>query len=411
MKHKKQTVVSCSFVLLLTVLSILNISLIGFSYLSVNLRKSSSRDYWPTNSWLTSTPAEQGMSSSRLNDMIDEIESSYTGAHSVIIVKNGYMVLEQYFGKTYDSEKKHMLQSVTKSFTSTLIGIALHEGYINNIRQKVVDFFPDYTISNLDARKKTMTLEDLLTMTAGFDWDEHSLPYTDPNNSLTAMHQSLDVVQHVLDTTMAYEPGEIWVYNSGASILLGAIIQQVSGYTTLQFAKKYLFEPLGISDVLWLPASGGWYHTGGGLYLRPPDMVKLGYLYLNNGIWDGKEIISKDWVENATQTRYYPYMTKTTGYGYQWWTIPKYDIYCARGAYGQYIYVSPENDLVVGFNAYFNKEYPLVDALLYKYILPALSPDEPSDDYPTAVIIIVLIIAVVFVISIGTYLIRKKKRT
>jgi CubicO group peptidase (beta-lactamase class C family) len=231
------------------------------------------------------------MDSQQLNNVDGYVNSSDLAIDSVIVVRHGYIVHELYTGY-WTRELEHHLYSVTKSVTSILIGIALDKGFIKNVSQKVVDFFPNRTIANLDSRKLNMTLWHLLTMTTGFAWDEWSLPYEDPRNSDNGMQSSRDAVQYVLDTPMAYQPGEKWVYCSGASLLLGEILAQASHYSVEGFARKFLFDPLGIGNIYWLRFSGRYASTDGGLAMTPRDAARIGYLMLNKGTWDGKKIVS-----------------------------------------------------------------------------------------------------------------------
>jgi CubicO group peptidase (beta-lactamase class C family) len=325
--------------------------------------------HWPTEQWLTSTPEEQGMDPARLNQMLAVIDRDKVAIDSVIVVRHGRIVLEKY-RRGWSAYRKHMLQSVTKSFTSVLIGIAIQQGLIDNVDQRMVDFFPDRDIANLDARKQSITLEHLLTMSEGMDWHELDYPYDDPRNTLGQMWVSEDAVQHVLDRPMARDPGERWSYNSGTSIVLGGILEQVTGRSVNAFAREYLFDPIGIGDVFWALTTGGHYHTDGGLYMTPRDMARLGYLMLKNGAWDGREIVSPEWVDQSTTAHY-----RTPwgmGYGYQWWTLPRSDVYSATGHYDQRIYVSPRYELVVVFTANIADEDPHpTEGWMSRYIIAA----------------------------------------
>ena len=302
---------------------------------------------WPSE-WMTSTPEEQNMNSKKLAHMMEYIDEQGFAIDSVMVVRNGHIVLEEFPNQNFYQDRLHEIYSVTKSFTSALIGIAIHEGYIDSVEQKVVDFFPDREISNLDARKQNLTLEHLLTMTSGIEWDELTYPYTDDRSINRQMWLSSDPVQFVLDQPMVNDPGVELVYNSGCSILLGEILEQVTGKTTLEFAREYLFEPLDIENVNWARRKG-YYNTGGGLSLKPRDMAKFGYLYLNNGTWDGKQIVPSEWVAMSTETSFYH--SESSGYGYQWWTLPQSGAYYALGLYQQRIYVDPDLEMVVVFTA------------------------------------------------------------
>jgi len=317
--------------------------------------------YWPTAGWRTSSPEDQDIDSQKLAQLLTAIEQQQLNLHSLLIIRNGYLVSENYFG-SYQPDTRHQLYSVTKSFIATLIGIALDKGYLKGIDQRIIDFFPKQSFANLDDRKSAMTLDDTLTMRTGLDWQEGDPAYR-------AMYISPDWVKYVLDEPMAAAPGTQFNYCSGCSHVLSAIIQQATATDTREFADQYLFQPLGISRVVWdvdstAIAVGGW-----GLQLTPRDMAKLGYLYLRHGQWDGQQIVSAEWVANATRTH-----TETggeLGYGYQWWTYPSLKAYTALGRGGQTIFVVPELDLIVVTTAELNNHDPIFQ-LIEQYILPAV---------------------------------------
>jgi CubicO group peptidase (beta-lactamase class C family) len=316
--------------------------------------------YWPTEGWRTSTPEEQGIDSQKLAQVLAAIEGQHLKIHSLLIVRNGYLVSETYF-EPYRQDTKHELYSVTKSFISTLIGIALDKGYIDRIDARIVGFFSGHEFANSDTQKEEMALDDLLTMRSGLDWQEGDPVYRE-------MYQSRDWVQYVLDKPMAGPPGSLFNYCSGCSHLLSAILQQTTGLNTLDFAEQDLFQPLGISNVYWETDAAGIPIGGWGLRLTPRDMAKLGYLYLRDGMWDGKQIVSAEWVESATQK-----LTGTDtdlGYGYQWWTYPSLEAFTALGRYGQTIFVIPHLDMVIVTTAETDDHTPIFE-LIEDYVIPA----------------------------------------
>jgi len=273
------------------------------------------------------------------------------------------------------------MQSTTKSVSSILIGTLLQNGFLQDVDQKMVDLFSDYEIANLDSRKEAITLEHLLTMSDGMDWHELDYPYTDPNNSLGQMWNSADAIQHVLDTPMRQEPGLSNSYNSGTSVLLGGVIEGTTGRDVLEYAQEQLFDPLGITDFRWDKTNGDHYHTDGGLYLTPRDMARIGYLMLREGNWQGKQIISPEWVKQSTRS-HYP-LGEGWGYGYQWWILPA-GVFAATGHYEQLIYVVPETDMVVVFTGYIPDEVLApTSGILYRYILDSIQ--EPPGPIPAQV--------------------------
>jgi len=180
--------------------------------------------------WQTSTPEEQGMDSAKLEEMMEFIKEQGLDIDSVVVVRSGYIVLDEYPNREYGREYVHPLYSVKKSVFSALIGIAIQEGFSESVDQKVEDFFPERTIVNLDSQKQNMTLEHLLTMTSGLEWDERTYPYGDPRNNWTAALRRDDPALFALDRPMANGPGVEWVYNTGGSYLLSVIITKTTGY-------------------------------------------------------------------------------------------------------------------------------------------------------------------------------------
>ena len=348
--------------------SILCLILLIFSVTSLNMRfiiAIDERDYWPTVEWLSSTPESQNMNTTLLNSMISYIYDQEYAFDSIIIVRHGYVVLEEYPNPRYTSDDLHILYSVTKSFTSALVGIAIDLGYIESVDQKLLDFFPNTTILNLDSRKEEITLRHLLTMSAGIEWEGPD----DMSHTWGDAVLSRDPIEFILNQPMDYEPGTHWYYNGGCSHLLSAILTRVTGNSTLDFAKKYLFKPLNITDVYWPKDPQGIYYGGQDIRLTPPDMAKFGYLFLNNGTWDNEQIISQEWVFESTRTSFS--FNPNEGYGYQWWTYPSLNAYFAYGFDEQRIIVLPEQDLVVVFTSEI-QDARIEPDLLLKYILPAV---------------------------------------
>lgn len=300
--------------------------------------RASTPDYWPTKEWRSTTPEQQGVDSAKLAEALTAIRQHDIRIHSLLLVRNGYVILEAYFFP-FDKDNLHDLASVTKSVTSTLVGIAIDQRKVRSVNEPVADLFPRRTIANGDARKAKLTLADLLTMTSG-------LACHPEDNELT-LHQmmnSKDWLQFMLDLPMTAEPGQNFVYCSGGTHLLSGIISETTGMNALAFARSSLFEPLGIHDVVWPADPNGNNHGWGDLHLRPGDMAKLGYLWLNHGMWDGKQVVSADWVTNST--RVHAHTSSDSDYGYGWWVRPKDKLYEAVGRGGQRITVLPELNLV-----------------------------------------------------------------
>ena len=330
------------------------------------------RDYYPTEEWRNCTPEEQGMNSTRLNEMLPYIESSGWLIDSIIVVRGGYIVFESYPREEYTMNYYHTLQSVTKSFMSCLIGMAIREGIISSVDDRVVDLFSDRNITNLDEQKERMTVQHRLTMTSGVEWDEWTYPFNDTRNSLTAMVLAEDCIDHFLGLPMVAEPGEMWAYSSGGCIVLAALIEEVSDFDLLVFAYEFLFNPIGISGAVMLSTPDGYYQGGGGLYMKPRDMARFGYLYLNGGLWNDTQVVPRDWVLNSSA--YQVYLPPSLGYGYLWYLHPALDVYQAHGRYGQRIMVSQEEDMVVVFTASLpDRTYNPAEELLTDYILDSIT--------------------------------------
>ncbi|MFX1483909.1 MAG: serine hydrolase domain-containing protein, partial [Promethearchaeota archaeon] len=282
------------------------------------------------------------MSAKILNDMMNCIQDQDYPIDSVLIVKDGYTVLEEYPGEYTSNITLHAQHSVGKSIVSILLGVAFQQGMLDNVSQHVLDFFPEYGYLDLDAEWGNITIEHLLTMTPGFDWDEWSSPYVYPGeNPIMNMMHSTDAVEFVLNRSMVYEPGTHWSYNGGASTLIGAIIQLVYDDQLYYVFRDQLFSHLGI-PYFGLPVlPGGWYNVMGGFSLRTTDMAKLGFLYLNNGTWNGIQLVSAGFVAKSHQPiELENPLGPNFGYGWHWWLRPDLGFYFAYGRYGQKIMIS-----------------------------------------------------------------------
>jgi CubicO group peptidase (beta-lactamase class C family) len=339
-------------------------------------------EYWPTDGWRTSVPEQQGMDSELLADAVDFIRKENFKVHSMMVTRNGYIVADTYF-HPFSPGSTHDMASCTKSFSSTLIGIAMRKSYIKDVNQPVLDFFSERAVSNVDERKKAMTLEHVLTMTSGLDC------HAEPNEiTLFQMMASPDWVQFMLNLPMRDKPGTRFEYCSGGSHLLSAIIHETTGMSELVFAQLHLFGPLGISDVAWPYDSQGVNNHGwGDLHMTPHNMAKLGYLYLNNGMWDGQQLLPPDWVATAT-SRHVPLRLRSffDGYGYQWWTDTS-GFYGARGRGGQRIIVVPDKNMVVVFTGGDGSERAERKRakLLKSYIIQSARSEEPLPANPRSV--------------------------
>jgi CubicO group peptidase (beta-lactamase class C family) len=354
---------------------------------------------WPTRGWTTSTPEAEGIDAAVLEALHQELASGKHGyVDGMLVIRRGRIVFEKSYTHDYDrlfegrGERGmynyydpdwhpyyrrgpfHTMQSVSKSMTSTLLGIAKHKGHMGkfaNLDVAALPLFEGFRTQNQDPRWRAITLRHLLTMTSGIAWDETTVDYTDPKNSCAAMEGSENWVQFVLDQKMAAEPGKVFVYNSGVTELLGQILKKTTGKDPDDYAREHLFGPLGIEGWYWKKTPTGLSDTEGGLYLTARDLAKIGYLYLKDGVWEGERILPEGWVAEATA----PAVTASSSpgrerkYGFQWWLLPykgsKGDLaQAALGYGGQFLFVVPEHDLVAVFTGWNIYEGPALDAHL-----------------------------------------------
>jgi CubicO group peptidase (beta-lactamase class C family) len=336
--------------------------------------------YWPTNGWRSAAPEEQGMDSETLAQMVERIQQENLNIHSLLIVRNGYLVSELYV-YPYSAGQVHFIASVTKSVIGMLVGIAIQKGDIKDVQQPLFSLLPDQGVANLDDQKKAITLEDLLTMTSGLDCHENPAP------GEAFMQASTNWVQFMLDLPMVAQPGTKFSYCTGAIEVLSAVLQEATGMSTREFANQNLFASLGIgpiSEARWSSDPQGVTTGGYGLALTSGEMAKLGYLFLNQGQWDGKTIVPAAWV--AASTASHANRGDKKEYGYLWWIDPQGKWYAALGRAGQHIFVYPAENLVVVFTSdlpYTNDAdlIPLQE-LLDQYILPAVKSSRPLPANP-----------------------------
>jgi CubicO group peptidase (beta-lactamase class C family) len=304
---------------------------------------------WPTNGWLTSTPEEQGMDSKQLADLVDfgaMLKLSTGGPlcrtlDSLLVVRHGKMVAEAYYAP-YAAGIPHAAYSVTKSVISTLTAIASKEGLLDSISHRVLDYFDRSSIANLDERKEAITVQNLFDMTSGLEWTEQLGTRIPDIKTDEQMFSNSNWVKFILDRPMSSAPGDTFNYDSGNPHLLSAILTKLTGHSALDYAKAKLFGPLGISDVSWFHDPQGISSGGVGLWLEPRDMAKIGYLYLRNGEWEGKQLLPDTWIDKVRHG------TKASGLQYSnlFWELPDKHVYYASGRYGQTIIVFPDLDVV-----------------------------------------------------------------
>lgn len=336
-----------------------------------------------------------GMDEDRISTMMRHVRSGhYEGIDSIVIVRNNKLVLyeqlrqrvgqfDEWINNTDPS--RHVLHSTSKSFTSALIGIAIDQGAIESIHVPFYDFFNYGAYDNWDPRKAEMTLEDALTMRLGLEWDEWSLPYTDPNNDLVYLqNNNTSWVKALLDLPMTSDPGTVFAYNTAATIAIGQALRNATGIPMADFANEHLFYPMNIMTAEWGRIPTGLPNGGSGLFLLPRDMAKFGQLFIDDGAWRGQQLISPEWIADSVARRVdiSSWATFSEAYGFQWWLDDfrhegvTYEAYVTSGYGGQYIFAIPGLELVAAFTGHNYENGPGV-ANLYEmmsaYIIDSIN--------------------------------------
>lgn len=345
---------------------------------------------FPGEIWERSTPGAQGLSDSVFAQLDQDIRAGVYGlVDRVFVVKNGRAVVDGGYPRDYREISRgrvgpigcgegcadpsrmhqynyfhpdwhpftgdrglHTLQSVTKSIASTVVGIAIGRGEIAGVSRPMLSFFSDRRIANADPRLQRVTLEHVLTMQSGIEWHETDRPL-DHTNTTLQLEFSHDWIDFTLRQPMDAEPGTKWAYNSGGSQLLSGIVHRATGRFIDDYANEHLFRPIGIQTFHWKKTPTGHPDTEGGLYLRAEDLARIGYLFLRDGLWNGRRVLPSGWVAQAT-TRHARAVAPGWDYGYQWWLTTRQgvDIWAGRGFGGQLLIVIPARDTVAVVNAW-----------------------------------------------------------
>jgi CubicO group peptidase (beta-lactamase class C family) len=298
---------------------------------------------WPTRQWATSTPEEQGMDSTALAKLV-----SYgvgRSLDSLLIARHGRIVLDAYYAP-YTPDIPHIINSATKAVIGTLTAMTLKEGLLDSLDHRMLDFFGDRTIANVDDRKRAITIQTMLDMTSGMAWTE-GVEGGRPD-SLIEWERSRDAINFVLDRPMANAPGERFYYNTGNPQLLSAIISKLTGLSARDYAVTRLFRPLGIPAPNWRSVGPGLTQGGGGLFLLPRDAAKIGYLYLRDGEWDGQRLLPPGWVDRIRHATLDMHTTFDPALRYAnfFWVMSDRQVLMAVGDRCQLIMVFPTRDIV-----------------------------------------------------------------
>lgn len=341
--------------------------------------------------WRVAAPPEVGLDPALICAIGPRFETwQEANAHAVLVVRRGALVYERYFSGqderggfpighvAFDAATKHDLRSVTKSVTALVVGIAIERGWIKSADAPALSFFPEYADLKT-AEKERITLRHLLTMSAGFAWNEQ-IPYSNPANSDRQMYIAADPLRYLLARPMAAPAGRNYTYNSGATALLGAVVAKAAGKPFDAIAQETLFDPLGIRDVEWIRYPSGAPVAGWGVRLRPRDLAKIGQLVLAKGAWNGKQVVPAGWVAAATA----PHINGESifFYGYQFWLGRSFvagrtiEWAAGFGWGGQRLFIVPSEDLVVVVHAglYHTLAQSIVGAtVLNRHVLPAIA--------------------------------------
>jgi CubicO group peptidase (beta-lactamase class C family) len=329
------------------------------------------RKNWPTDEWKISSLEEHCLDRVRVEKAAWYFEQNYATS-SLLIVRHGELVYEKYFFSFNKPERRVPIYSITKSFLSALIGIAMDQGLLDSLDHKVIEYFPEYFYADTDPRMSQVTLRNLLTMSAGFVWLEEG-------EIEKRWTESGNLVKASINLKFQDTPGAGFNYSSAHTQLLSAILTKIVEEPLRDYAQRNLFSPLGIpaKNWGWGADDQGYYLGGWGMNLLPRDIARFGYLYLNDGYWDGKQVVSKEWVQQSTskQIAAYPGMD----YGYLWWVHPGKDpsIFEAIGYGGQSLYVIPELDMVVVVTANVSRENlpgaPAPAPIIYEWLVKAVT--------------------------------------
>jgi CubicO group peptidase (beta-lactamase class C family) len=341
-----------------------------------------------TDSLYCASLEDVGIDSYQITEFIKKIiTGSYGDIHSMLIYREGKLVLEEYFAlngeitgtfinETY-REKTHQLSSVTKGILSMVTGIAIDKGYISDINEPVFSHLPQYA-SYFTEDEKQIQIKHLLTMTSGWDWDQFNYSWNDVRNDAANMYKCKDVVEYILDRPLKSKPGEKFNYTNGEPTILGVVLRNVCEMEVDKYTELHLFNPLGITEHKWTRYPDGSLETDGGLKLCSRDLLKIGILMLNNGVWQGERLISEKWISESIKSRINLSMQR--GYGYYWNNMQygfggkSENAIFVPGDGGQFLAVFPSLDMVVVFTAGIYDKDPakMYWAIINNSILPAM---------------------------------------
>ena len=360
---------------------------------------------WPSERWQTSTPEQEGLDGQAIRKLDDEFRAGEHGyVDSMLIVRNGRLAFEAYYENDYqainanlvtgesgpwnyydvnwhpfrDGSDLHTVQSSTKSFMSALVGIAIDRGDLSGTDTTLGELLPHRDIA--DSKMSAITLDNILTMRPGFEWEE-DISYWDPRNDGIQVESSNDWVAYLLNKPLAHDQGTTYKYNSTNTQLMSEIVSTATGSALNDYAEEVLFDPIGIKEYFWKDAPEGFKDAAGGLYLKARDFARFGLLFARGGEWNGEQVLSAEWVARSS----HPFVADTdptdpdfnVGYGYHWWIYENGSdgrpfMYGSWGWGGQFALVVPELDLVgifTGWNVYDDVDYEYAFRLFYERVV------------------------------------------
>ena len=350
-------------------------------YILIGCNRDPGEDVFVPYQWETATPESVGMSQTLL-DSAFLVASGKEYIDALLVIKDGKIVGEQYYNG-FTQDQPHNVMSVSKSMLSAITGVALQKGYIEGLDSKMLDYFPEYVHEGLDPRKHEITIQHLLNMRMGIEGEA-----SDNYGVYMELYNSENWIRETIEYPLVYDPGERMRYNTFITHILSGIITKATGVNTHEFAFNYLFKPMGIDVDFWEQDPQGIYFGGNSMHITPREMAAFGYLYLNDGMLNGKQIIPRDWVlfsRSPSTDLSHPNewgSMKNYNYAYLWWLgqFNQYDCFMSIGYGGQFIFVFPVPDLIVVSTAENNvlpeattEQEWAIHELLTRYILPALS--------------------------------------
>ena len=335
---------------------------------------SQTANYWPVDNWQYKTPEEVGMDHNILDSLNQYIIKELPYVYSYIIERHGYIVFEKYYNYT-NASQNFCICSCTKSLTNIALGISFKDGNIGSVNDAAIKYLNNYNITNQDKRINNLTIRNLCTFTSGIDVEESSL---------------LDV-EYYMNSAFVNNPGEKFDYDTPASHVLSAVVSNTTGKNCYTLLTERLAGKINFENFNWISDENNVNAGGYGAYMRTLDMLKIGYLYINRGIWNGVQIVEPEWVDSSTVQHNQGGKPHYAGYGYNWWTDTTlgYNYYFAGGYGGQFIIVIPDLDIVVAIASNLDKHREAPRHTITSHVIPAIMETSVKihNNYPSDIIV------------------------